>query len=73
MSGVLKTLPYPMQIGSGTYDLILGYNYQKILEVNGHTDFKSTLLRDSIIIVKAGNTEIEERFRGGCQNLYQVI
>ena len=32
MSGVLKTLPYPMQIGSGTYDLILGYNYQKILE-----------------------------------------
>ena len=32
MSGVLKTLPYPMQIGSGTYDLIFGYNYQKILD-----------------------------------------
>ena len=72
MSGVLKTLPYPMQIGSGTYDLILGYNYQKILEESSY-GFKSTLLRDSIIIVKAGNTEIEERYRGGCQNLYQVI
>ena len=31
MSGVLKMMPYPMQIGSGTYDLILGYSFQEIL------------------------------------------
>ena len=30
MSGVLKTLPYPMQLGSGTYDATLGYSYQEI-------------------------------------------
>ena len=32
MSGVLKTLPYPMQIGSGTYDLTLGYSFQEIFD-----------------------------------------
>ena len=32
MSGMLKTLPYPMQLGSGTYDVTLGYSYQEILE-----------------------------------------
>ena len=32
MSGVLKTLPYPMQLGSGTYDLTLGYSFQEILD-----------------------------------------
>ena len=32
MSGVLKMMPYPMQIGSGTYDLILGYSFQEILD-----------------------------------------
>ena len=30
MMGALKTLPYPMQIGSGTYDVTLGYSYQNI-------------------------------------------
>jgi len=32
MSGVLKTLPYPMQLGSGTYDITLGYSFQEVLE-----------------------------------------
>ena len=31
MMGMMKTLPYPMQLGSGTYDVTFGYNYQKIL------------------------------------------
>ena len=32
MSGTLVTLPYPMQLGSGTYDITLGYSYQNILD-----------------------------------------
>ena len=32
MSGVLKTLPYPMQLGSGTYDITLGYSFHEVLE-----------------------------------------
>ena len=32
MSGVLKTLPYPMQLGSGTYDITLGYSFQEVLD-----------------------------------------
>jgi len=32
MSGTLKTLPYPMQLGSGTYDLTLGYSFHEIKE-----------------------------------------
>ena len=32
MSGNLVTLPYPMQLGSGTYDITLGYSYQNILD-----------------------------------------
>ena len=32
MSGVLKTLPYPMQISSGTYDVTFGYSFQGILD-----------------------------------------
>ena len=32
MSGVLKTLPYPMQLGSGTYDITLGYSFQEVFE-----------------------------------------
>ena len=30
MSGMLKILPYPMQLGSGTYDVTLGYSFQEI-------------------------------------------
>ena len=32
MSGVLKTLPYPLQLGSGTYDITLGYSFQEVFE-----------------------------------------
>ena len=32
MSGMLKTLPYPMQLGSGTYDVTLGYSFQEVLD-----------------------------------------
>ena len=32
MSGALKTLPYPLQLGSGTYDLTLGYSFQEIFD-----------------------------------------
>ncbi len=32
MSGVLKTLPYPVQLGSGTYDITLGYSFQEVFE-----------------------------------------
>jgi len=32
ISGVLKTLPYPMQLGSGTYDITLGYSFQEVLD-----------------------------------------
>jgi len=32
MSGILKTLPYPMQLGSGTYDVTLGYSFQEVLD-----------------------------------------
>jgi hypothetical protein len=31
MMGMMKTLPYPMQLGSGTYDVAFGYSYQEIL------------------------------------------
>ena len=30
MMGMMKTLPYPMQLGSGTYDVTLGYSFQEI-------------------------------------------
>lgn len=30
MMGMKKVLPYPMQLGSGTYDLTLGYSFQEI-------------------------------------------
>ena len=30
MMGMRKVLPYPMQLGSGTYDLTLGYSFQEI-------------------------------------------
>ena len=32
LSGTLVTLPYPMQLGSGTYDIALGYSYHNILD-----------------------------------------
>ena len=35
MMGMRKVLPYPMQLGSGTYDLRLGYSFQEI-----HDDFE---------------------------------
>ena len=31
MMGMMKTLPYPMQLGSGTYDVTFGYSYHEIL------------------------------------------
>ena len=31
MMGMRKVLPYPMQLGSGTYDVTLGYSFQEIL------------------------------------------
>tara|TARA_Y100000768_G_scaffold330556_2_gene269332 strand:+ start:1 stop:939 length:939 start_codon:yes stop_codon:yes gene_type:complete len=32
MMGMRKVLPYPMQLGSGTYDLTLGYGFQEIFD-----------------------------------------
>ena len=33
MMGMRKVLPYPMQLGSGTYDrLHLGYSFQEIFD-----------------------------------------
>ena len=32
MSGTLKTLPYPMQLGSGTYDVTIGYSFHEVVD-----------------------------------------
>ena len=64
MMGMRKVLPYPMQLGSGTYDLTLGYSFQRYLTI-GHTDFNLMLQKDLIIIVKIGDMAIEENCQLG--------